>query len=173
MDEENSTSNIFLISMLSLFPWNEEHGVFSSNGIPPELSSKSRFSIICNLSRTGQAGTHFIAIIRRDSVILYLDPLALYIELNEDISNFIDNCNVEKVSKMDQAIQHPRSAYCAYFCLLLLLHFNPEVSVEGAEKFSETKLKINDCICINNIVKYIDQNYIILMLNSLIRVAQR
>jgi hypothetical protein len=160
MDEEESTSNVFLISMLALFPWSEEHGVFSSDRIPSELASKPQFSIICNLSRSGQAGTHFIAIIRRGEIILYLDPLALYIELNEDISNFISKCNVEKVSKMSQAIQHPKSSYCAYFCLLLLLHFNPEITAVGTEKFSNKNLKINDCICINNIAKYIDQNYL-------------
>ena len=158
MDEEDSTSDAFIKSVMNIFPWSEMHGVFSSDKIPEKLKQEKYFTIICNLSRSGTAGSHFVALIRRDSTILYLDPLALYIELNQDISNFIESCNTAETVKMQQPIQHPDSHYCAYFCLLLSLHFNPKVSIDGIEKFSSENLKLNDCICINNIAKYMEQN---------------
>ena len=90
--------------------------------------------------------------------MLYLDPLALYIELNQDINNFIADCAVAEVVKMEKAIQPMESWKCGYYCALLALHFNPNASVNNVEKFSATNLKRNDCIVVNNIAKYISQN---------------
>ena len=85
----SSTSNIFINEILSLFPWNEEYGIYSSDTIPKQLSNKKRFTIICNESRQHETGTHFIIIIRRNDTILYLDPLATYLEIHDDIR--VDN----------------------------------------------------------------------------------
>ena len=153
-----STTNAFLLEMLNLFPWSESCGVYASNEMPASLSCQERFSIICNLSRADQPGTHYVSIIRRGDSILYLDPLALYMELNNDITQFINNCNVSEVIKLDKALQHPKSWFCGYFTLFFLLHFNPRISIREVEKFDVNNLRSNDCICLNNIAEYIMQN---------------
>ena len=149
---KNATSNIFLEDFLRRFKWNDFCGVFSSNSIPPHLHQHVNFSIIVNLSRRNEKGTHFIVIIKRNNTLLYLDPLALYINLNNDINNFIKDCECN-VIKLTHAIQDMRSWYCGYHCMFLMLFFNKTIQCHNKLiKFEEKDLLKNDCICLHNLM---------------------
>lgn len=119
----DATSNIFLLDFLGRFKWSHFHGVFASDMIPRGLHSEEEFSIICNLSKSGQKGTHYISIIKYNNIVLYLDPLAMYIDVS-DINKFIDLCACKKVIRLSHPIQDLTSWYCGYFCMFFLLFFN-------------------------------------------------
>lgn len=148
----NSSSNLFLKDFLDRFKWNQFYGIFSSDNIPVDICQMESFSIICNLSRKNEIGTHFVTIIKNKKIILYLDPLALYITLNNDIDNFIAKCKPDKICKLTKAIQHMNSWYCGYFNMFFLLFFNTTVSCKKLYCFNEKDLLLNDCICLNNLM---------------------
>jgi hypothetical protein len=154
----SATSNIFINEILRIFPWKEDYGIYSSNKIPASLSYKKNFTIICNESRQEEEGTHFIIIIRRNETILYLDPLAIYLEIHNDIPDFINACNVKTVFKLTKPIQHIDSWMCGLFTTCLALYFNPLAKNTNFQTFVTRNIKDNDCICINNIVQFILQN---------------
>jgi hypothetical protein len=149
----NATSNIFLSDFLNRFKWDHFQGVFSSDSIPNTLKDMTNFSIICNLSRKDEKGTHFISIIKRGENILYLDPLAIYINLNDDIPKFIASCNCTDIIKLDHPIQSNSSWYCGYFTLFFLLFFNKNIDCRSKlEQFVKENLTKNDCISLNNLM---------------------
>lgn len=149
----NATSNLFLIDFLNRFEWKHFIGVFSSNSIPPNLHQERDFTIICNLSRLGEPGTHFISIIKRGNSLMYLDPLAMYITLNNDLTNFIESCNCENILKFIHPIQDPTSWYCGYFSLYFSLYFNETLPYHNElTPFDVNNLKLNDCICLHNLM---------------------
>lgn len=156
-DENASTSNIFLSGLLNLFDWREPVGIFSSNNIPESFKKESRFTIICNLSRANQPGTHFVSIIKREDTILYLDPLATYIDFNGDITQFIEDCEVSSIITLKKPIQHEKSWMCGYFCVFFSLLYSKNVHGLKLEKFVERGIRKNDCICIRNIARIIEQ----------------
>ena len=148
---ENATSNIFLYDCMKRFSWSCFWGVFSSNDIPTQLHATSEFNIICNLSRKEEQGTHFIALIRKNNVLMYLDPLALYIELNDDISQFISLCNCSEVIKLTTPVQHWKSWYCGYFCLFFVLYYSDNIVCTKLKQFENENIRKNDCICLHNL----------------------
>lgn len=149
----NATSNIFLEDLLNRFKWTDFCGVFSSDSIPTHLCEHKNFFIISNISSSKEKGTHFVSIIKKNNIILYLDPLALYINLNEDIDIFIARCKCEKIVKLRQPIQHIKSWYCGYFTVFFLLFFNDTLNChDKLTAFEKNELLKNDCICLNNLM---------------------
>ena len=59
--------------MYSVSSWYK--GTYSSDNFPKHL--KPPYSIILNLSRSNQLGSHFIAIIEKENEIIYFDPFGL------------------------------------------------------------------------------------------------
>ena len=53
------------------------YGTFSADSIPRELATRTRFSIICNLSKINEVGTHFVTIIVYEKCVLYIDSFGL------------------------------------------------------------------------------------------------
>lgn len=155
-EEPPAVSNIFLSELLNLFTWNEPVGIYSSNNIPPQLKTEEKFTIICNLSRVEQPGTHFVSIIKRGSCILYLDPLASYLDFNGDLSRFIESCECSNIMRLEKPIQHINSWLCGYFCAFFSLLYSKNVNGVRLERFVEDDIKKNDCICIRNIAQIIE-----------------
>jgi hypothetical protein len=150
-----ATTNHFILDVINRFPFSYPTGVYSSDNIPVSLTEAKYFSIVCNLSKESEQGTHFICLIRKNEHILYLDPLAIYLELNSDISNFIRACDVKSVEKITAPIQHEKSWYCGLFCIFFLLYFHPSLAEVQIEPFKKRRLKRNDCICLLNIMNYL------------------
>jgi hypothetical protein len=158
MDLEDSSSNFFIKDMLTLFEWSEPIGVFASNNIPNQLLEEENFTIVCNLSRIQETGTHFISLIKRGNRMIYIDPLGIYIELNNDISSFIEKCNPSILYKIKEGIQDiEKSFFCGLFCIYFSLDNNPLLErPPNLMPFESNDLIKNDCICLHNIAQYIN-----------------
>jgi hypothetical protein len=131
-------------------------GIYSANSIPQKkLLSLPRFSIILNLSKMEEKGTHFICIIKvSNKDCFYLDPLALNFTLNSFIPSFIDRLKCKRLYSLKTPIQSINSTYCGwfgiYFCMLFDSYFD-EVSLLPITKFSAKSPHMNDEICLQNI----------------------
>jgi hypothetical protein len=70
-------SNHFITSILE--PTCEDfRGVFSADTIPVlQLLQYDTSSIVCNLSKVGERGSHFVTIICQPNRVLYIDSLGL------------------------------------------------------------------------------------------------
>lgn len=129
-------------------------GVFSSNNLPSKLIKKNCFSLICNLSRDTEPGTHFITIIFYSTYIFYIDSLGLPC-LNKDVRNYLDHFNLPIMCNSQQ-IQDSQSVFCGFFCILFILFYEARrddkkklVALEWNTKLD--CLKLNDEKCIQNI----------------------
>ena len=80
---EESISNIYIDQLMKKISWSFR-GTFSCNNIP--IFNDENFSLIVNLSREGEIGTHFIAIIISSNQILYFDSFGIQ-NTNDDIKN--------------------------------------------------------------------------------------
>jgi hypothetical protein len=125
-------------------------GVFSCNNIPIELTQKTRFSLICNLSKNSEVGTHFVAIIAYDDYIIYVDSLG-WSCFNADIINFLKLCS-RQVFYNTQKLQAITSQFCGFYAALYVLHFEMSVEYQKMNSISfSSDLKKNDALC----VKYV------------------
>ena len=155
-EEVSATSNLFIREILNRFPWSGRFGVFASDRIPKDSKHDENFWFIINLSPSTARGTHYIALIKKKNVLLYIDPLGLYIELNSHISTFVKSTNVTEVVRINNPIQHPKSWYCGYFCLFFVLYFNEEIKrPDEICSFVDKNLKKNDCIVLHNLSLYL------------------
>lgn len=151
------TTNVFLLDLMRRFRWNEKCGVLSSNELKSAAKGQENFTFICNMSRTGEKGTHWIAIIRRGSVIWKIDSLCLDFEINPDISSFIKSKNAV-VKTLPNSIQSPNSYYCGLFALFFCLYFNKNVMGSNPKliNFINGPSDQNDCICLENLSAMFD-----------------
>ena len=69
-------------------------GVFSCDKIPRSLCNKRKFSVIVNLSKFNQKGTHWVAIFRDQSKLIYYDAVGLPL-INKDITRFLKSFDQE------------------------------------------------------------------------------
>jgi hypothetical protein len=131
-------------------------GTYSCNNIPKDIAKLSIFSIICNIDKVGEIGSHFITIIGRSKRIMYIDPLA-YPCTNKYIAKFLKKAqqyNNRKLEIQNVPIQHPISTYCGYFCMVFVLFF--EKDNHGIKlKFNKHKLLLNDIKCIKYLVQFL------------------
>lgn len=95
-------------------------GVYSCNTIP-DLKLHKNFSIIVNLSRDDEMGTHWISIFRNGKILLYYDSLGLPLT-NRDINMFLRSIN----EQYDFNLFHNQcydsyncGFYCIFFCVML------------------------------------------------------
>jgi hypothetical protein len=135
-------SNFYLDDVLKSF--NSFKGTFSSNNIP---FLKEGESVICNFSRVGEVGTHFIFLHNKNNTLHYFDSLKLPI-IPEDVTTyFLLYQNVDVIS---QRIQHPNSSFCGFFCVLAFLACNLDVDFftnDVLKVFKECVME-NDSLCI-------------------------
>lgn len=157
----NYTTDIFLKDLLNKFNWDHEVGVVASDELR-RFNICQNFSVISNLSRRSEEGTHFVAFILREKTLLYLDPLNIYVELNKDINDFLSwhQQRGVQVCKLSHAIQSLYSNYCGFFSLFFCLLFNKSLENSRAKysKFQKNELIKNDCIVLHNIATAINEN---------------
>jgi len=126
-------------------------GIFACNELPPKLENKKDFSIVVNLSPIEQNGTHWIAIIAKHNLIMYMDSFGLPI-FNNYILQFIKNCK-RKVVYNKQRIQSYQSVYCGYYTILFIMYYEKLHHFYLNFYHNEHDLILNDKLCI----KYIQQ----------------
>jgi hypothetical protein len=110
---EKMVSNYYIDNVLQSFK--SFKGTFSSDNIP--ILEKNE-SVICNFSKVGEEGSHFIYIINKDNNLFYFDSLKLPFLPKDVAAYFLHYQNVTNVSKR---IQHPDSSFCGFYCVMAFL----------------------------------------------------
>ena len=157
--EKEGLSNIYIASVLNRCKLKHYRGIFSCNNIPTKICRLQKFSIICNLDREGERGSHFIAIVGHPEEIEYIDPLGLPC-FNKDLANFMRKClqTVKKrvIKTNTVPFQHPLSSFCGFYTMLTVLFYDDNAPKKIAIKFSKDDLWKNDTLCIDYICQLIN-----------------
>jgi hypothetical protein len=125
-------------------------GCFSCDNIPYSLKHNKKFSIICNLSKSYEPGTHWVTIVVDQYYTFYYDSLGFPC-YNTDIRSFINH--IGKPMKWNGSkIQSDKSTYCGFFAILMVLFMDSGTDVTGLNiNFRTDNLDLNDSICSNAI----------------------
>ena len=120
----------------------------------PKIKRRN-FSVIFNLSKHTEKGTHFIAIFGDNKRLLYFDPLGNKCN-NIDILTFIKkHRRFRKVLTKFKQIQSDASIFCGFYCLGFLLAMTQGLTIPSFfKKFNMTHLGEND----THIIKFIQEN---------------
>jgi hypothetical protein len=95
-------------------------GVFPCD-LHPNVKNKSVFSVIFNLSKHNQDGTHYVCLFVDKKKIIFFDPFGKICS-NEDIKKFIKlHLNKRRFIETSNVIQDTTSNFCGYFCLAFLI----------------------------------------------------
>ena len=93
-------------------------GVYPCDSTPKNINKKI-FSVIFNLSKHDENGTHFVAILKKNNDIFYFDSFGKNC-YNEFILKFINSLSNTYYFNNFQ-IQNQSSIFCGIFCLGFLL----------------------------------------------------
>ena len=124
-------------------------GVFSANNLPKNLKKVDTFFLVCNFSKVGEKGSHFITIISLPDAALYIDSLGLPC-IVPDICSFLKQLK-KPIFYNDKQIQASESKFCGFYCILFVLFF--QQNSELCLKFDDKHFLSNDAACL----KYIQQ----------------
>lgn len=156
ISSDSGVSNVFVNRFTRLICGSNFKGVYSADYIPDRLTIFPRFIIIVNLGeRRGVRGVlpvgHFVTIVASPDKILYIDPFGLP-PLQRHVNRFLKNCR-RKVFSNDKRIQHPESIMCGLFAAMFA-SYNDQ-NKPFIMRFSETRLKNNDKLCLSYLRKLI------------------
>ncbi len=149
-------TNKYLEDLTHRFVKNNFVGVFPSDASPK--IKKKNFSIIYNLSKHFEAGSHFIAIMKVGKKMIYFDSLGDKCS-NHDINSFMKQFNIPIIFNK-RKIQHNFSNFCGYYCFYFIYYcFFLENSLPNFLKlFYKNDLKQNDSLLLSFILKSINKH---------------
>jgi hypothetical protein len=131
-------------------------GVYPCNQIPSNLSPIKYFSIIANLSESTEEGSHFICIICFKKYVFYIDSIGLP-NFNSYIDTFLKSLK-RPVFYNRKKYQSLHSAYCGFYCMLYVMHFETSYDYQQLNKIVfDDDLQNNDKLCmlyVNRLLKY-------------------
>lgn len=132
-------------------------GVYPSDAIP-NINKKKEFSIIFNLSKHFEPGSHFISIVKFPKQIIYFDSFGKNCKV-KSIKTFINKFKLP-IKYNKKQIQHHVSNFCGYFCFYFLYHcFEMRKSLSSfLRKFPSKKLKQNDNLLLTFILDLINKH---------------
>lgn len=119
-------------------------GVFSCDTIPKK-KMKNNESIIVNLSKYNEKGTHFIVFMIINKKLHIIDSLNL-LKYNKYISRYIKKYNKHVYPSF--RIQDYNSEFCGFFCMSFIMYCTSYNVSNYYKKFLKRKLKKNDLISI-------------------------
>ncbi len=131
-------------------------GVFPSDAIPE--TKKKKFSIIFNLSKHFEAGSHFVSIIKKSDKIIYFDSYGKKCS-NRSIASFMNQFQIP-ITYNKKKIQHDLSNFCGYFCFYFLyycFYLNNTLTC-FLELFPKIDLKHNDSLLLSFILESINKH---------------
>jgi len=111
------------------------------------------FFIIFNTGKIGTEGIHFVSLFVTKTRIHYFDSFGKR-NIQTDISKFIQKIK-RKCEMYCQPIQHKTSNFCGFYALAFLLWKKSKSRRNFYDMFSKTRLKLNDKIVIDFILKEI------------------
>jgi len=126
-------------------------GVYPSNA-KPEIPKYSDFSIIFNLSKHNEKGTHFVTVLKKKKSVFYFDSYGKPCE-NKNILIFLNQLS-QFYYYNKFSIQADNSIFCGIFCLGFLLSTQKlNLTPEKYINLFSHKSNENDTIVTNFIVK--------------------
>lgn len=144
-------TNVYLEDLAEFCSLSQFIGVFSCNSLPKFPHSRP-YSLICNLSKDTNKGTHFIAIYIFPNVIIYYDPYGMEC-YNKYILQFLLSKKC-KIIYNKKCIQHISSVYCGYYCFGFCMFLESSKSLLSYNKlFFKSKLYKNEKIVEQLILK--------------------
>ena len=154
--EENGISNVYIDKLMEKISISF-NGTFSIDNIP--VFNDDVFSIIINLSKQNEIGTHFIAVYVLENKIIYFDSFG----------NQLNNSSLKRYLKKDKKpivfskiqIQNLLSSHCGFFCIAFILCIENGITLDDfLKKFYRKKLHLNDYICVKIIKIFINHMYL-------------
>lgn len=137
-------------------------GVYSSDNLDiKKCVQQENFIAICNLSKEGKVGSHFVTIFGTKDELLYIDSFALPCTTSASLYNSLKQLpNRKIITLLKRPIQSSLSEYCGFFCILFtcLFDFQRFPNVDNLKPFNKHILYNNDKICIENIKMLIKRN---------------
>ena len=136
-------------------------GCYSDDELPYNLHlyNEDSFTIVVNLSKRWQPGTHFIVIAKTSKAVIYLDSFGRKPPPQCDGIRAFLRASPLPLHYNDQQLQAFDSVYCGFFAILFcLLHSrNEEWTLRNSELpvFDGENLKKNDLIVLEHIRKFV------------------
>lgn len=129
-------------------------GVYSANTIPLRLLKVDVFSIVCNLSKVDEPGSHFVAVIVQPQEIFYMDSFGSPC-ITPEIVGFLKKINKPVVYNTRQ-IQDFSSKLCGFYSILFVLYFDADNGVPLV--FDYKNLLQNDVTCVKKICEILNKS---------------
>ena len=137
---DGGISNIYIDSLMEKIS-SSFRGTFSIDKIP--MFKEENFSIIVNLSKENEKGTHFIGISLLKNVIIYFDSYR------------------KQVIYSNVQLQHLFSSHCGFFCISCILCLENNIPFHKFLNVCHKKdLHLNDYISIKIITTFIKYMYL-------------
>ena len=116
-------------------------GVFSADNIP---NLKPPFSIIVNLSKYNEIGSHFVTILADKKCICYIDTFGISCFINS-IYQFLHSFELNIFYNIS-TIQNIQSQGCGYYCILFVLYY--ENIIKNPIQWNLKHTNLNDKLCL-------------------------
>ena len=114
--ETDGISNIYIDHLMKKISLSF-HGTFSLDNIP--TFEDETFSVITNLSKVGEKGSHFIALFILENEIWYFDSFGT-LQINTIIEKYLKKYK-KRILHTKTQIQDPLSSHCGFFCISFIL----------------------------------------------------
>ena len=153
---EGGISNIYIDTLMEKIS-SSFRGTFSIDKIP--MFKEKNFSIIVNLSKENEKGTHFIGISLLKNVIVYFDSYGVE-TINLTIEEYLKKYR-KKIIYSNIQLQHLFSSHCGFFCISCILCLENNIPFHKFLKiFHKKDLYLNDYISIKIITSFIKYMYL-------------
>ena len=154
--EENGISNVYIDKLMEKISISF-NGTFSIDNIP--VFNDDVFSIIINLSKQNEIGTHFIAVYVLENKIIYFDSFGNQLN-NSSLKRYLKKYKKPIILSKIQ-IQNLLSSHCGFFCIAFILCIENGITLDNFfKKFYRKKLHLNDYICNKIINIFINHVYL-------------
>ena len=154
--EENGISNVYIDKLMEKISISF-NGTFSIDNIP--VFNDDVFSIIINLSKQNEIGTHFIAVYVLENKIIYFDSFGNQLN-NSSLKRYLKKYKKPIILSKIQ-IQNLLSSHCGFFCIAFILCIENGITLDDfLKKFYRKKLHLNDYICVKIIKIFINHMYL-------------
>ena len=152
---EGGISNVYIDKLLKDISWSFR-GTYSADNIP--MFFNENVSLIANLSKKTEKGTHFVAIVISKQQILYFDSFGI-LNTSNIIEKYLIKYN-KKILFFKNQVQHSLSSHCGFFCISFILCTESKMSLQKYYKmFFKNNLFLNDYVCIEIINYFIKRTY--------------
>ena len=132
-------------------------GVFSSDMLPckERLKKEGTFSLIVNLDRHYEAGSHFVSVYSTPKKILYFDSYGLP-PFTKELYKFMKDISKEREVQVNQRrIQSSQSILCGLFCAGFLFALDMKLSLTDYISLFSNNYEHNDDLVVYFILSYI------------------